>query len=84
MNGQRTNGHPGNGENEAPWLTRPMGSLKRQVRILIIGAGMSGLNMVHVLQKYLPSVEYTVYEKNNEVGGTWLENRYPGCGRFTC
>jgi cation diffusion facilitator CzcD-associated flavoprotein CzcO len=20
-----------------------------------------------------------VYEKNEDIGGTWLENRYPGC-----
>ena len=25
-------------------------------------------------------IPYTVVEKNPEVGGTWYENRYPGCG----
>ena len=24
-------------------------------------------------------VPYVVLEKNDEVGGTWFENRYPGC-----
>jgi hydroxyversicolorone monooxygenase len=24
------------------------------------------------------SVEHIIYEKNNDIGGTWLENRYPG------
>ncbi|PVH96181.1 FAD/NAD(P)-binding domain-containing protein [Periconia macrospinosa] len=24
-------------------------------------------------------VEYTVYENNSDIGGTWFENRYPGC-----
>lgn len=23
-------------------------------------------------------VDLTIYEKNQDVGGTWLENRYPG------
>ena len=26
-----------------------------------------------------PGVPYVVLEKNNDVGGTWFENRYPGC-----
>jgi hypothetical protein len=24
------------------------------------------------------SVEHVIYEKNEDIGGTWLENRYPG------
>ena len=24
------------------------------------------------------SVEHVIYEKNPDIGGTWLENRYPG------
>ena len=24
-------------------------------------------------------VQYTIFEKNADVGGTWYENRYPGC-----
>jgi hypothetical protein len=24
------------------------------------------------------SVEHVIYEKNADIGGTWLENRYPG------
>ena len=24
------------------------------------------------------SVENVIYEKNEDIGGTWLENRYPG------
>lgn len=25
------------------------------------------------------SVEHVIYEKNPDIGGTWFENRYPGC-----
>lgn len=26
----------------------------------------------------VPGIELTIFEKNSEVGGTWLENVYPG------
>ncbi|KAI2893055.1 hypothetical protein CBS76997_1774 [Aspergillus niger] len=29
--------------------------------------------------KAVPHLELTIYEKNPELGGTWFENRYPGC-----
>lgn len=35
--------------------------------------------MLYTLQKQTSRVSYVVYEKNSEVGGTWYENRYPGC-----
>jgi 4-hydroxyacetophenone monooxygenase len=45
--------------------------------VAIIGAGMSGLLAAQRLTR--AGVRCTVYEKNADVGGTWLENRYPGC-----
>ena len=29
-------------------------------------------------------VDLTIYEKNHDVGGTWLENRYPGIAWYVC
>jgi cation diffusion facilitator CzcD-associated flavoprotein CzcO len=49
-------------------------------RVAIVGAGMSGLCMAHALQR-AGIEDFTVYEKADEVGGTWRENRYPG---LTC
>ncbi|MFI5622907.1 flavin-containing monooxygenase [Nocardioides sp. NPDC051685] len=49
----------------------------RPFRVAIIGAGMSGLAAAYRLQE--AGVECEVFEKNPEVGGTWYENRYPGC-----
>jgi 4-hydroxyacetophenone monooxygenase len=46
-------------------------------RVLIVGAGMSGLLVAHRLRQ--AGVEFTIVEKNDDVGGTWLENGYPGC-----
>ncbi|KAL2161432.1 hypothetical protein VTH06DRAFT_7993 [Thermothelomyces fergusii] len=57
---------------------QPLGST-RHIRIVVIGAGASGLNLIRTLRLNLTDYEITVYEKNADVGGTWLENRYPGC-----
>ncbi|HEX5095766.1 MAG TPA: NAD(P)/FAD-dependent oxidoreductase, partial [Acidimicrobiia bacterium] len=49
----------------------------RTFRVAIIGAGMSGLLAAHRLDQ--AGVEFVIFEKNGDVGGTWLENTYPGC-----
>ncbi|KAL2828391.1 FAD/NAD(P)-binding domain-containing protein [Aspergillus cavernicola] len=51
----------------------------RHVRIITIGAGASGINMIRTLRKTLSNCENVVYEKIPDIGGTWYENRYPGC-----
>lgn len=46
--------------------------------VVVIGAGVSGLcAAVRLGQAGIP---YAIVERNSGVGGTWLENRYPGCG----
>jgi 4-hydroxyacetophenone monooxygenase len=50
---------------------------ERPLRVAVIGAGMSGLLAAHRLRQ--AGIDIVVYEKNDEVGGTWLENTYPGC-----
>lgn len=47
------------------------------LEVLIVGAGMSGLLAAHRLQQ--AGVPFRIVEKNDDVGGTWLENSYPGC-----
>lgn len=49
----------------------------RTVTVAIVGAGMSGIIVAHRLRQ--AGVEVTLFEKNDDVGGTWLENDYPGC-----
>ena len=43
-----------------------------------MGAGFSGLYLAYRLQQRCENVELVIYEKNHDVGGTWLENTYPG------
>jgi cation diffusion facilitator CzcD-associated flavoprotein CzcO len=50
----------------------------RKLRVVIIGAGVSGIGLYIRLRQYVPSVRITILEKNPAVGGTWFENRYPG------
>ncbi|RFU31171.1 hypothetical protein B7463_g5169, partial [Scytalidium lignicola] len=51
----------------------------RKIKVLTIGAGVSGIMMAYKIQKQCENVEHVIYEKNDDIGGTWLENRYPGC-----
>ena len=45
--------------------------------VVVIGAGMSGL--LAGIRLADAGIPYTIVEKNPAVGGTWYENRYPGC-----
>lgn len=51
----------------------------RPLRVIVIGAGFSGINCAIRIPQRLRNVDLTVYEKNEDIGGTWFENRYPGC-----
>ncbi|KAI1975380.1 hypothetical protein LOZ55_004700 [Ophidiomyces ophidiicola] len=56
-----------------------IGSYQRRVKVITIGAGVSGILMAYKIQKLCSNVEHVIYEKNEDIGGTWLENRYPNC-----
>lgn len=45
-------------------------------RVLIIGAGISGL--CAAVQLAAAGIPYTIVERRNQLGGVWFENRYPG------
>lgn len=51
---------------------------KRKVRVVLMGAGASSLNFFKKVEEEMQNVEVVCYEKNKDIGGTWLENRYPG------
>ena len=50
---------------------------KRPLKVAIIGAGMSGLCMAARLQD-AGIDSFTIFEKADDVGGTWRDNTYPG------
>ena len=53
------------------------------VRVAIVGTGFSGLGMAIRLaereRRGDGSQDFVVFERATEVGGTWRDNRYPGC-----
>ncbi|KAI4937933.1 hypothetical protein J4E85_000370 [Alternaria conjuncta] len=50
----------------------------RRLRVAVIGAGLAGINAGILLPAKVPGIDLTIFEKNNDVSGTWLENVYPG------
>lgn len=54
----------------------------RKLRVVTIGAGFSGLVLAHKLQHEQPDlqefVDHTIFELQDDVGGTWAVNTYPG------
>lgn len=88
----RTNGHDGSDSlyNDLGWqvadetgyriLEQPFGTTS-PLRIVHIGAGASGICFAKFYEDRLANrnISIQLYEKNHDVGGTWLENRYPGC-----
>ncbi|HTQ56839.1 MAG TPA: NAD(P)/FAD-dependent oxidoreductase [Bryobacteraceae bacterium] len=46
--------------------------------VLIMGAGLSGIDAAHHLQKLCPRKSYVILEQRERIGGTWDLFRYPG------
>ena len=65
------------GDLRAPQWTLQQLAPDREMSVVVVGAGMSGIAAAHRLNQ--AGVACTIIEKNDDVGGTWLENTYPGC-----
>lgn len=72
---KRRNGEIGYNRNEE--LGGPIYS-EKHMRIVVCGAGASGLCFAYKLQRSFRNFSLTVFEKNSDISGTWFENRYPG------
>ena len=71
--GSRTNAYP---------LNDNYAFTPRKLKVVTIGAGFSGLMIAHKFQHRFPEmqeyVQHRIYERNDNLGGTWLKNTYPG------
>jgi hypothetical protein len=43
-------------------------------KVIIVGAGFSGLGMACQLQRMLKCHDYVIYDRSLEIGGTWSVN----------
>lgn len=64
-----------------PMVDEPAYS-NRRLKIVTIGAGFSGLLLAHKIQHESPElqdfIDHTIFELQDDVGGTWKVNTYPG------
>jgi len=48
------------------------------VDVLIVGAGISGIDAAYYLQKECPDKSYLMLDNQEKIGGTWSTHTYPG------
>ncbi len=48
----------------------------RPLRVIVVGAGISGILASIRLPQRIPNLSLQIYEKNSDIGGTWFENKY--------
>ncbi|OKL55520.1 hypothetical protein UA08_09197 [Talaromyces atroroseus] len=48
------------------------------VKVIIVGAGIAGIAASILIPRKVKNLSYKVFEKQDAVGGTWAQNRYPG------
>ncbi len=65
-------------ERTVKWQRTPDARRLAAFRVLVIGAGVSGLCAGIRLQEL--GIHHTIVEKNPDVGGTWYDNDYPDAG----
>jgi 4-hydroxyacetophenone monooxygenase len=63
---------------DVTWSKAPVQGAVDDMHVVVIGAGISGICTAIKLSQL--GIPYTVLEKNDRIGGTWLENDYPGAG----
>ncbi|KAJ7334911.1 hypothetical protein DFH08DRAFT_749981 [Mycena albidolilacea] len=47
-------------------------------QIVIVGAGIGGVGVAIALKRQLGFEDFVIYEKGQDIGGTWRDNIYPG------
>jgi cation diffusion facilitator CzcD-associated flavoprotein CzcO len=57
-----------------PLSDRPVDEY-RKIKVVCIGAGFSGILTAIRLPQRIKNLDLVIYEKNDDIGGTWYENR---------
>ncbi len=57
-------------------VRKPLAVPPADFKVLVVGAGMMGINAAVKLQQ--AGFDFEILEKLDDVGGNWLENTYPG------
>ena len=65
-------------DRDVHWHGDPPSDRLARTRVIIIGAGFSGLCAAIKLDRL--GIAWSLFEKNADLGGTWLENSYPDAG----
>jgi len=63
----------------SPYPTADYGRNTNRADVLIIGAGISGMTTAIEMIRKGNGRNFIIVEKGNQVGGTWNDQRYPGC-----
>ncbi|RDW76107.1 hypothetical protein BP5796_06928 [Coleophoma crateriformis] len=69
-------GTPNSYQHSKDYIGKP-----RPIRVILIGCGISGIGAAKLFREKFSGkpVELVIYERQKDVGGTWLQNRHPGC-----
>lgn len=71
------------GESGYKIVEQPIGT-RRPIRVICLGAGYSGLMMAIMFNEKMKhaNAELVIYERNGDLGGTWLEVSRFGASLF--
>ena len=57
---------------------RPGASPENPLDLLIVGAGISGIDLAHHVNRAFPRWNWEIHDAHDDLGGTWHTFRYPG------
>lgn len=64
--------------NVATEINRPASQATEHFDVLIVGAGISGIDSAYHLQRDCPSKSFALLDTQESFGGTWLTHKFPG------
>jgi monooxygenase len=63
---------------ESTTIREPRDGAVQHVDVLVVGAGVSGIDAAYHLRERFPERSFVVLEAQDNRGGTWWTHRYPG------